>query len=238
MFMQNTASIERNAVVGGAASLSQIFQFSPAETVAAGKVICWEGDAAEHLFQVVEGVVRLQRIIGEGRRVITSFLFPGDLIGAGMHETYRFTAEAVSEGKLRRVSCKSFHQEIARSERLQPEYIALLSQEMAAAHEQMVLLSKKNAEERLCSFVLWLASRSQQLAGNLLTVPMNRQDIADYLGLTIETVSRTISKLASRHVLAPIGRHDLKISSYEKLVHLSGNPGDFPNKTCHRVKLH
>jgi len=238
MYMQDTASIERNAVVDRTASLSQIFQLCPTETVAAGKVICWEGDDASHLFQVVKGVVRLQRIIGEGRRVITSFLFPGDLVGAALQETYLFTAEAVSEAKVRRISCKSFHEEVSRSERLRPEYISLLSGEMASAQEQMVLLSKKNAEERLCSFVLWLTERSPRLTDNVLTVPMNRQDIADYLGLTIETVSRTISKLAARHVLSPVGRHDLKICSHEKLTQLSGNPGDFSEKTCHRVNLH
>jgi CRP/FNR family transcriptional regulator len=237
MLMQKTATFERDAIVGGAVSLSDIFQFSSTETISPGKTICWEADKANHLFQVVEGVVRIQRIIGEGRRVITAFLFAGDLIGAALQEIYLFTAEAVNECKIRRVSRKSFHDEVARSERLRPEYIALLSQEMAAAHEQMVLLSKKNAEERLCSFVVRLAERSP-VKKETLSIPMNRQDIADYLGLTIETVSRTISKLAARNILSPVGRHDLKIASYEKLVCLSGNSDDFSEEICHRVSFH
>ena len=238
MLMQKTASFERNTIVGEAVSLSEIFQYSPTETITSGKTICWEGDAANHLFQIVEGVVRLQRIIGEGRRVITAFLFPGDLVGAALQATYLFTAEAVSECKIRRMSCKTFHEEVSRSEHLRPEYIALLSQEMAAAHEQMVLLSKKNAEERLCSFVVRLSERSQLAKKDTLSVPMNRQDIADYLGLTIETVSRTISKLASRNILSPVGRHDLKVASYERLARLSGNTDDFSDKSCDRVSLH
>ncbi|WP_028749036.1 Crp/Fnr family transcriptional regulator [Rhizobium mesoamericanum] len=238
MLMQKTASFERNTIVGEAVSLSEMFQYSPTETIAAGKTICWEGDAANHLFQVVEGVVRLQRIIGEGRRVITAFLFPGDLIGAALQATYLFTAEAVNECKIRRMSCKTFHEEVSRSENLRPEYIALLSQEMASAHEQMVLLSKKNAEERLCSFVVRLSERPHLAKDDMLSVPMNRQDIADYLGLTIETVSRTISKLASRKILTPVGRHDLKVASYERLSRLSGNTDDIFDKTCDRVSLH
>ncbi|MBP2449572.1 Crp/Fnr family transcriptional regulator [Rhizobium leguminosarum] len=220
-------------------SLSSLFVSSAAEAVAAGKAICWEGDKANHLFQVEEGVVRLHRIIGEGRRVITAFHFAGDLIGASLQNDFLFTAEAVTECRIRRISRKSFHEEVARSNALGPAYISLLCQEAAAAHEQMVLLSKKNAEERLCSFIVKLASRrNAQPRQGLLRVPMNRQDIADHLGLTIETVSRTITKLASRNIVVPEGRHDLRIVNLARLVQLSGDADDFSEDSCHRVNLH
>ncbi|MFS8148399.1 Crp/Fnr family transcriptional regulator [Rhizobium sp. BR 249] len=220
-------------------SLSSLFLTSATETVPAGKAICWEGDKASHLFQVEEGVVRLHRIIGEGRRVITAFHFAGDLIGASLLSDFLFTAEAVTECRIRRISRKSFHEEVARSDALGPAYISLLCQEAAAAHEQMVLLSKKNAEERLCSFIVKLASRrSAQPRQGLLRVPMNRQDIADHLGLTIETVSRTITKLASRNIVVPEGRHDLRIVNLARLAQLSGDADDFSDNSCHRVKLH
>ncbi|EJC80719.1 cAMP-binding protein [Rhizobium leguminosarum bv. trifolii WSM2297] len=220
-------------------SLSSIFLTSAAETVPAGKAICWEGDKVKHLFQVEEGVVRLHRIIGEGRRVITAFHFAGDLIGASLQNDFLFTAEAVTECKIRRISRKNFHEEIARSDALGPAYISLLCQEAAAAHEQMVLLSKKNAEERLCSFIVKLASRrNSQPRQGLLRVPMNRQDIADHLGLTIETVSRTITKLASRNIVIPEGRHDLRIVNLARLTQLSGDADDFSEDSCHRVNLH
>ncbi|MDM9623404.1 Crp/Fnr family transcriptional regulator [Rhizobium sp. AC44/96] len=218
--------------------LSSIFHASALESIAAGDAICWEGDDATHLFQVVEGVVRLHRIIGEGRRAITAFHFAGDVIGASLMETFSFTAEAVSDCKIRRVSRRSFQQEVSRCDDIRPAYIELLCRENAAANDQMVLLSKKNAEERLCSFIIKLASWPGTRRMNVLSVPMNRQDIADYLGLTIETVSRTITKLAARAVLAAEGRHDLKIISMDKLVRLSGGSDDFSEKTCHRVNLH
>jgi CRP/FNR family transcriptional regulator len=243
MLMQNNAAFEHaeptHDVMRGGQSLSSLFLTSTTETIAAGKAICWEGDAANHLFHVVEGVVRLHRIIGEGRRVITAFHFAGDLIGASLQDAFLFTAEAVSDCRIRRVSRKSFHEEVARSESLRPIYINLLCQETAAAHDQMVLLSKLNAEERLCSFIVKLASRlDAQMRQGLLRVPMNRQDIADYLGITIETVSRTITKLASRNVVVPEGRHDLRIVNLNRLIQLSGNADDFSEKTCHRVSLH
>ncbi|MBX5091439.1 Crp/Fnr family transcriptional regulator [Rhizobium lentis] len=243
MLMQNNHAFENaektvEAIAAGQ-SLSSLFLSSAAEPVAAGKAICWEGDQAKHLFQVEEGVVRLHRIIGEGRRVITAFHFAGDLIGASLQNDFIFTAEAVTECKIRRMSRKSFHEEVARSDALVPAYISLLCQEAAAAHEQMVLLSKKNAEERLCSFIVKLASRRNlRPRQGLVRVPMNRQDIADHLGLTIETVSRTITKLASRNVVIPEGRHDLRIVNLARLVQLSGDADDFSEDSCHRVKLH
>ncbi|AGS25610.1 Crp/Fnr family transcriptional regulator [Rhizobium etli] len=243
MLMQSNHAFENAQKPGEAIhagqSLSSLFLSSAAEPVAAGKAICWEGDKAKHLFQVEEGVVRLHRIIGEGRRVITAFHFAGDLIGASLQNDFLFTAEAVTECKIRRISRENFHEEVARSNALGPAYISLLCQEAAAAHEQMVLLSKKNAEERLCSFIVRLAShRDSRPRQGLLRVPMNRQDIADHLGLTIETVSRTITKLASRNIVTPEGRHDLRIVDLARLVQLSGDADDFSEESCHRVNLH
>lgn len=220
-------------------SLSSLFKMSPPEIVETGKALCWEGDAAKHLFYMEEGVIRLHRIIGEGRRVITAFHFAGDVIGSFLQDDVLFTAEAVIDCKIRRISRKTFHDEVTRSEALRPEYISLLCRETMAAHDQMVLLSKKNAEERLCSFIIDLAARrGMRDAQGLLNVPMGRQDIADYLGMTIETVSRTISKLASRKIVAPQGRHDLRIMNYGRLVQLAGNSDDSPEKTCHRGSVH
>ncbi len=241
MFMQSheafqNAELAKDAI--GARSLASVFDASATETVDAGQAICWEGDDASHLFQVVEGVVRLHRIIGEGRRVITAFHFAGDVVGASLVGAFLYTAEAVTDCKIRRISRKNFHEQVTRCDQLRPAYIGLLCRENAAASDQMVLLSKKNAEERLCSFILKLVSRSDAERRGLLRIPMNRQDIADYLGLTIETVSRTISKLSARNVVVAQGRHDLRIISMSKLTALSGSADDFPDKTCHRISLH
>lgn len=243
MLMQKSHAFEHaemtNEAVHAGQSLSSLFVMSAVESFPAGKAICREGDEAKHLFQVVEGVVRLHRIIGDGRRVITAFQFAGDLIGASLQSDFLFTAEAVTDCKIRRVSRKSFHDEVARSNALHPSYISLLCHEMTAAHEQMVLLSKKNAEERLCSFIAKLVShRNPQARQGVLRVPMSRQDIADHLGLTIETVSRTLTKLASRNVVIPEGRHDLRIVDLARLTQLSGDADDFSEESCHRVSLH
>ncbi|MBB4279269.1 Crp/Fnr family transcriptional regulator [Rhizobium mongolense] len=243
MLMQKNIAFE--AIQGsvndnsGQLSLKSLFNSIPQEGLQAGKALFWEGDPANHLFELVEGVMRLYRIIGDGRRVITAFLYPGDLVGTSLQKRYLYTAEAVTDCKIRRIARKNFYDEISRSACLRPDFISLLCQEMAAAHDQMVLLSKKNAEERLCSFLLQLISREMtNAAGDLVMLPMNRLDIADYLGLTIETVSRTISKLASRNILVPVGRHDMKILNLKRLIQLSGNGDDFSLENCHSGSIH
>nr|AAC15887.1 FixK [Rhizobium etli] len=226
----------REAIHAGQ-SLSSLFVGSAAEAVAAGKAIWWEGDK-NHLVQVEEGVVRLLRIIGEGRRVIIALQFAGDLNGASLQNDFLFTAEAVTKCKIRRISHMSFHGEVARSNALARAYLSLLCQEAAASHEQMVLLPKKNAEERPCSFIVKLAfRRNPRPRQGPLRVSMNRQDIADHLGLTIETLAHTVTKLASRNIVIPEGRHDLRNVNLARLVRLSGDTDDFSEDFCQRVNL-
>ncbi len=244
MLMEKHAAFEneasRAAEFAPALSLASLFQAQPADLVSAGKALFWEGDPANHLFELTEGVIRLYRIIGEGRRVITAFLFPGDLVGASLQDRYLYTAEAVTDCRLRRIGRKVFHEEVSRNPGLRPDLIALLCAEMAAAHDQMVLLSKKNAEERLCSFLLNLMNRNGGNGpdGNLVALAMSRLDIADYLGLTIETVSRTITKLANRGVLAPVGRHEIRILQPRRLAQLSGDGREACEQEGVKARLH
>ncbi len=232
MLMEKHTAFETEITRAGefapALSLGSLFQAQPAETLGSGKALFWEGDPTNHLFEIAEGVIRLYRIIGEGRRVITAFLFPGDIVGASLQDRYLYTAEAVTDCRIRRIGRKTFHDEVSRSPCLRPDLIALLCRETAAAHDQMVLLSKKNAEERLCSFLHDLLHRGPAGAeeNGAVSLPMSRLDIADYLGLTIETVSRTITKLANRGVLTPVGRHEIRILQPRRLAHLSGDGRD------------
>ncbi len=217
------ASQERTSV-----SLESLFCRLPLERLEAGSALFWEGDSCKHVFEVVEGVLRVFKIIGDGRRVITGFLYPGDLVGVSIRDRYLYSAEAVVPTKVRRFGRAKFQEEINRSPELGPQLFARLCDEMAAAQDQMVLLSRKNAEERLCSFLLLLARRvqSRDATAHVIELPMTRLDIADYLGLTIETVSRTMTKLTSRGVISPTGRHAIVIRKWEKLVALSGNGDD------------
>lgn len=214
-----------SAVMGQPVGLGSLFTRLPAEHLCAGKILFMEGDAAKSLFEIVEGSLRLYRILGDGRRVITGFLHAGDILGISFNSHYIYTAEAITPVTIRRLSKKAFEAELADSADIRPLVFQQMSDEMVQAQDQMVLLSTKNAEERLCTFLLKELQRALKNGGvqPIVQLPMTRLDIADYLGLTIETVSRTVTKLCSKGVTAVSGRHSVKILKRAMLAHLAGD---------------
>jgi CRP/FNR family transcriptional regulator len=202
-----------------------VFSDKPVEQFAAGSALFWEGDPAKHVFEVVEGVLRIFKFLSDGRRAITGFLYPGDLVGVSMRDVYLYNAEAVTPIKIRRFASASFQEAINLSPELRPQLFARLCDEMASAQDQMVLLSRKNAEERICTFLLLLAKRAscgKNLSTNI-EIPMTRLDMADYLGLTIETVSRTVTSLIGRGIITQSGRHDISIKKLDTMMRLAGH---------------
>lgn len=222
--IDNARAIDSFAASSSASqNLQSLFKRQAIEKFTIGAPIFWEGDPASHVFEVIEGVLRAFKILSDGRRVITGFLYPGDLLGVSLRERYLYSAEAVSPTKLRRFGRSRFQEEIAQSPELRPQLFAQLCDEMAAAQDQMVLLARKNAEERVCSFLLLIARkmRRDSRSASPIDIPMTRLDMADYLGLTVETVSRVMSKLRSTGVIGPIGRHSLIIRKLEMLASLA-----------------
>jgi CRP/FNR family transcriptional regulator len=204
-------------------SLEDLFSKQTAERFEAGSAVFWEGDTASHVFTVVEGVFRVFKIMTDGRRVITGFIYPGDLLGVSLKENYLYTAEAVTTAKLRRFSRTRFQDEINRSPELRPQLFARLCDEMAAAQDQMVLLARKSAEERVSSFLLVMVRRlcRDRQEYPVIEIPMTRQDMADYLGLTIETVSRTMTLLESEAAIALPSARRVVVRSRRRLQQLN-----------------
>jgi CRP/FNR family transcriptional regulator len=233
---RQTMSTSHVAEAEAALSLASVFSDKPIENFATGAALFWEGDQVKHVFEVVEGVLRIFKILSDGRRAITGFLYPGDLVGVSMRDVYLYNAEAVTPVKVRRFASASFQEAINVSPELRPQLFAKLCDEMAAAQDQMVLLSRKNAEERICTFLLLLAKRvspDNNLSMNI-EIPMTRLDMADYLGLTIETVSRTITSLIGRGIITQSGRHDISIKKLDTMLRLAGNVGVDEPKTAAR----
>ncbi|MBB6487422.1 helix-turn-helix domain-containing protein [Rhizobium lusitanum] len=204
--------------------LQSLFSKQPLEQLEAGRTLFFEGDRAKHLFELVEGVLRIFKIMADGRRVITGFFYPGDLVGVSLRDRYLYSAEAVVPVSVRRFGRRAFEDTVCSSPQLRPQLLARLCDEMATAQDQMVLLSCKNAEERVCSFLLKLLRRKQgqDRSCSVVDLPMTRLDIADYLGLTIETVSRSMTKLTCKGIIAPAGRHSICIKKASMLAHLAG----------------
>ncbi|WOS65397.1 Crp/Fnr family transcriptional regulator [Sinorhizobium fredii] len=203
------------------ADLSSLFARQPFERFAPGQAVFWEGDEAAHIFEVAGGMLRALRLLGDGRRIIVGFLRPRDLLGVSLKERYLYTVEAVSPVELRRFPRRRFEDEVARRSDLQRQLFSRLRDEMTAAQDQAVLLSRRSAEEKLANFFLMMARNDNCKQASIIDLPMTRLDIADYLGMTIETVSRTITKLSNSGVIAAPGRRSVTVLKMETLRSLA-----------------
>ncbi|HEX7006532.1 MAG TPA: cyclic nucleotide-binding domain-containing protein [Alphaproteobacteria bacterium] len=188
------------------------------------QLIFSEGDPASHLFNVIEGAVKIYKLLADGRRQITGFLFPGDFLGIALHERYTYSAEAITAVRLCRFPRGKFEKLLQEFPKLENRLLQTASNELAAAQDQMVLLGRKHAAERVASFLMTLAARARQRRqqDRLLPLPMSRADIGDYLGLTIETVSRTFTRLRRSGAIALPDHHHVEIVHPEVLRELAG----------------
>ncbi|HYD99220.1 MAG TPA: helix-turn-helix domain-containing protein, partial [Alphaproteobacteria bacterium] len=156
-----------------------------------------EGEPADHLFNVTAGTVKLYKLLPDGRRQITGFLGPGDMLGLAAGTGYAYSAEAVTEAALCRFPRLRLEALLDEQPAMRRRLFAMARDELAAAQEQMLLLGRKTAREKTASFLLGLAERAARRGGpaDAVEVAMSRADIADYLGLTTETVSRTLTAM-------------------------------------------
>ena len=152
-----------------------------------------EEEPAEYFYQVVSGAVRTYKLLGDGRRQIGAFHLPGDVFGLEASENHHFSAEAVADSSIRIAKHSAVMAMAARDHDLSTELWTRTANNLERAQDHMLLLGRKNAEERVASFLLQMADRES--VESTVELPMSRQDIADYLGLTIETVSRTFTRL-------------------------------------------
>jgi CRP/FNR family transcriptional regulator len=165
--------------------------------VEANHTIFSEGEAADALYNVTSGTVKLYKLLPDGRRQITGFLMTGDFLGLAVNESYAYTAETVTSCSVCKFPRRKIDALMDEFPKMQRRLFSMASNELAAAQDQMLLLGRKTAKEKICSFLLMLSQRAARRGHkeNPVYVPMSRADIADYLGLTTETVSRTFTQL-------------------------------------------
>jgi len=167
----------------------------------ASQVLCYEGDPARHFFTIRRGVVRAVRTFPDGRRSIVGFLHEGDFFGGGFgRKTYDATAEAVTDLDYCRIGVADLDDLSKAFPALCHHLAGMAAERLHTADDHIVLLSRKTAIEKVAAFLL----ASAEWAGNAVQfdLPMARSDIADYLGLTIETISRTMTRLVENKVIA------------------------------------
>ncbi|WP_297109873.1 helix-turn-helix domain-containing protein [uncultured Devosia sp.] len=190
----HTAPASQNAVRAGAGEAGRV--------VGATTVLFHEGDKADALYEVVSGVFRATKVFSDGRRQVVAFAYPGDIIGFGHGENYRFDCDALTPARVQ-VTARG---DVLAAARNRPELgeklLAMAAGEIATMHDLSVLLCRKSAMERVAGFLISLAARSGSPANDQrVNLPMCRADIADHLGLTIETVSRNLTKLKLRGIV-------------------------------------
>lgn len=187
-----------------------------------GAFLYYEGDEVDWLYQVTSGVVRLTRLLADGRRQVIAFGYPGDIIGFPADGQHHTDCETLTDARLQ--PFRRAHLETGEGDPvLHSALLQAVLREISAMQDHFMMLGRKSATEKLASFLCVLTDRVGQDLGNYRQVklPMCRSDIADFLGLTTETVSRTFTQLRKSKIIAIDQSHTVIIQKPTALLGLS-----------------
>jgi CRP/FNR family transcriptional regulator len=178
-----------------------------------------EGSAQTHVYMVLSGVVGTYKLLADGRRQIVAFSYPGDMLGLDHTAVHTNSAEALSKVRVRCIPMNAIDRLMLEEPGFGKSLLRMASLELAETRDQLLSLGRKSAMEKLATFLLRI-SRRNIYAGNsknTLYVPMKRSDIADYLGLTIETVSRNFTKLKIAGIIQLVSNSEIRVVSQPEL---------------------
>jgi CRP/FNR family transcriptional regulator, nitrogen fixation regulation protein len=163
-----------------------------------------QAEPADYVYQVIEGAVRTHKLLSDGRRQIGAFHLPGDIFGLENGDLQRFTAEAIVDTTVRLVERQSLEREAKNDPAMVRSLLTMTTDNLQHVENHLLLLGRQTAQERVGAFLLEMNGR--QTSADVIALPMSRLDIADYLGLTIETVSRVLSKFQRKGYLRFLDR--------------------------------
>lgn len=203
--------------------LQNLLSCGVSKTYDAGTDLLAQGEDARSVFSIQEGVVMLSRSTADGRRQVLSFLSSGDFIGLSQASEYPFTARATTMVKACKFPSDAFTRLVESAPVMARELLARASETLMRDQEHTVLLGCKNANERIASFLLLMSDRAGARGDSRDTIflPMTRADIADYLGLTTETVSRGITALKTRNIIRLLPHSAVRIVQRELLERIA-----------------
>jgi CRP/FNR family transcriptional regulator, nitrogen fixation regulation protein len=174
-----------------------------------GAEIFGEAEPAEYIYQVIDGAVRSYKLLSDGRRQIGAFHLVGDIFGLENGGVHRFTAEAIIDTTVRLAKRVSLANVAENDATVARDLLNMTATNLKHAEDHMLLLGRKTSLERVAAFLLEMDHRLT--AAGIMALPMCRRDIADYLGLTLETVSRALSTLQSKGILGFLGQTQRQI---------------------------
>ena len=199
--------------------LDRLSELAEVMTLKTGAVLAREGEPAPHVFTITSGSLRVYKLLPDGRRQITGFLFAGDFLGLAIGDDYVFSAEAMEPSTVCRFRKGPFRALVESSPPLEHMLLHRTMHELAAAQNQMLLLGRKTAIERMASFLLDLPGHdpARPSAPGHVRLPMKRGEIADYLGLTIETVSRVLTRMRIKGLISLPSQSELIVERPDRL---------------------
>jgi CRP/FNR family transcriptional regulator len=201
-------------------------------TYAPGEEVVTAGEETGSIGSVVEGVVSLSKTMSDGRRQMVGLMFPSDFVGRPKGRIAPYDAVAVTQVRMCLFSRPQFERLLRETPAIEQRLLEITLDELDAARDWMLLLGRKTAQEKIASFLCILARRAaaahHQVPGNGLVVdlPLTREAIADYLGLTIETVSRQITALRKRGTVVLTDARTLVVPDYTALLEAAGEDAD------------
>jgi CRP-like cAMP-binding protein len=219
-FLKATAE---NAVRLTARQREQLMQIGVRMRLPARTVIYHEGDAADAVFVVMEGAVKCYRHLRSGKRALCAFLLSRDLFGLAEDEHYVNTAQAATEVVMYRLPLLQLITVLKQDGELQFQFMSKILHELRESQRRTILVNRRDAPGRLAMFLALMASRQGPHATHdgKVALPMNRTDIADYIGLSLESVSRAAAQLERNGVAAFEDRHCARILDRARLARLA-----------------
>ena len=175
-----------------------------------------EDEPSEYVYQVIRGAVRTYKLLSDGRRQIGSFHLPGDVFGLDAGSTHRLTAEAITNTTVRLVKRRSLEAAASSNVQVAHNLWTMTASDLRHAEDHMLLLGRKTAMERVATFLLEMDRRLAK--AGMMALPMCRRDIGDYLGLTLETVSRALSQLNEQGILVFSGARQILLRNRQRLA--------------------
>jgi CRP-like cAMP-binding protein len=188
---------------------------------APGQTIVLEDEPCTHCYRVLTGAVRLYKSTVDGRRQLIDFLVPGECFGL-IGPRYTYSVEAITAATLVRTSRAALAIAVREQPEMAERLVERAAADLARAHEQMLLLGRKSAREKVAALLLDLARRlAADVVPPTIRLPISRQEMADQLGLTVETVSRTMTRLRQDGLIALPTSHDVVLSRPTELAALA-----------------
>ncbi len=181
----------------------------------------FQGDKVTNYYNIRKGSLKIYKLSKDGRKQIIGFLFPGDFMGMSHEDSFSYSAESLEKTmlcKFNKVALESF---FIKFPEVENKILNLVNYELSAAQDQIFLLGKCSAKERLLQFFHNISKQREKLGWveNPIHLPMPRSDIANFLGLTIETISRSLSELKSNNIIKMVGTNDIFLNVKEDFVY-------------------